>query len=352
MRVLLTGHAGYIGAVVAPMLADAGHEVTGLDSGLFDGCDFNYGAPGIRELRKDIRDVEAADLEGIDAVVHLAALCNDPLGDLNPDLTYEINHRASVRLAELAKQAGVSRFLFSSSCSTYGAAGDAILDENAAFHPVTAYGQSKVLVERDLAALADEQFSPVYLRNATAYGASPRLRLDIVLNDLVAAASTTGRILMKSDGTPWRPIVHIEDIGRAFLAALHAPTEAVHNQSFNIGSNDENYQVRDLAEIVRQVVPNSQVEYEKGAGPDRRCYRVNFDKARTRLPEFQPQWNARRGAEQLYQAYRAAGLTRDDYAGPLYRRVYRMRDLLASGAVDATLRPADGHMRRAVTGAD
>lgn len=338
MRVLITGHKGYIGGVIAPMFVAAGHQVVGLDSSLFDGCDFGNFDLQLHEVKKDLRDLQRSDLAGFDAVVHLAALCNDPLGALNPDLTYEINHEASVRLARLAKEAGVSRFLFSSSCSTYGASGDRLLDEIATFNPVTAYGRSKVLVERDVAKLADERFSPTFLRNATAYGVSPRLRLDVVLNDLVGSAFTTGRIYMKSDGTPWRPIVHVEDIGRAFLAILHAPREVVHNEAFNVGATQENYQIRELAEIVRDTVAGSRIEYATNAGPDRRCYRVNFDKIRLRLPEFTPRWNARRGAQELFDAYSKHRLTFEQFSGPSYRRVDHVRNLIQSGTLDTGLR--------------
>ena len=338
MRVLVTGHLGYIGTVMVPMLQREGFDVVGLDSGLFEQCVFGQPAPTIPQLRMDLRDVQAADLAGFDAVLHLAALSNDPLGNLDPDLTYAINHLASVRLARLAKAAGVPRFLFSSSCSTYGAAGEDILDESANFNPVTPYGHSKVLVEQDVAKLADDSFSPTFLRNSTAYGVSPAHRFDLVLNNLVAWACTTGLVYIKSDGTPWRPIVHIEDITRAFIAALRAPREVVHNQAFNIGLDSENYQVRQLAEIVRELVPGCRIEYAEDAGPDKRSYRVSFAKVTRALPGFKPEWNARRGAESLYQTYQQIGLQLDDFEGPKYKRIDHIKLLMSTGRIDSSLR--------------
>ena len=343
MRVLLTGHLGYIGTVMAPLLAEAGHEVVGLDSGLFEQCTFGEPPRQFPYIRKDIRDITPADLEGFHAVFHLAGLSNDPLGNLNPQLTYEINHLASVHLAQSAKQAGVERFVFSSSCSTYGSAGDKILDESAEFNPVTPYGTSKVLVERDVSKLADSRFSPTFLRNATAYGVSPRLRFDLVLNNLVAWAFTTGRVYIKSDGTPWRPIVHIEDISRAFLAALEAPREVVHNEAFNVGRSEENYQVRDLAEIVKETVPGCKIEYAADAGPDKRCYRVDFSRISRALPGFQPQWDARKGARELYEAYQKVDLRHEDFEGARFKRIDHLQGLVACRRLDSTLRwqPAD-----------
>jgi len=338
MRILVTGHKGYIGAVMVPMLLDAGHEVVGLDSDLFRKCTFRPGIRHVPEMSLDLRDVRAQHLEGFDAVAHLAALSNDPLGDLNPAITYDINHAASVRLARLAKDAGVGRFLYSSSCSSYGTAGDDLVDETADLHPITAYAISKVRVEQDVAGLADDRFSPTFLRNATAYGVSPRLRFDLVLNNLVAWAYAKGRVHIKSDGTPWRPIVHIEDISRAFLAALAAPRDVVHNQALNIGQTTENYRIRELAEIVQKVVPGSEIDYAKDGGPDPRCYRVNFEKVQRLLPDFKPQWDARRGAEELYAAYQAAGLALEDCEGPRFKRIDHLKHLLSTGRVDATLR--------------
>jgi nucleoside-diphosphate-sugar epimerase len=320
------------------MLTAIGHEVVGLDSNLFSGSTFGDGVPQIPEIKKDIREIERSDVAGFDAVIHLAGLANDPLGDLNPVLTDEINHLAAVHLAHLCKQAGVSRYLFSSSCSNYGAGGQDWLTESSAFNPVTPYGRSKMQSEIDIAALADDNFSPTFLRNATAYGASPRIRFDLVLNNLVAWAFTTGKVYLKSDGTPWRPIVHIEDISRAFTAVLQAPRELIHNEAFNVGRNSDNYRVREIAEIVEATVPGCQIEYAPDAKPDPRCYRVDCSKIAQVLPDFQPQWDARKGAAELYAGYQKVGLTLEDFEGQRYKRVAHLQSLMTAGRLDSTYR--------------
>lgn len=339
MRVLLTGHDGYIGHVLLPLLLERGHQVTGLDSFLYEDCGFatEESAPGA-VIRKDIREVELDDLRGHDAVLHLAGISNDPLGDLTPAATYAINHEASVRLARLAKEAGIPRYVFSSSCSNYGAAGDAFLDERAAFNPVTPYAESKVWVERDVAQLADDSFSPTFLRSATAFGVSSRLRGDLVVNNLVGYACTTGEVLIKSDGMPWRPLVHIEDIARAFIAVLEAPRELVHNEAFNVGITSENYRVREVAEMVADVVPSSKVTYAGDASPDARNYRVDCDKIRSRLPDFQPRWTVRKGIEQVYEAFCHHGTSAEEFLSSQFIRLKRIRELQAAGALDEMLR--------------
>ncbi len=338
MRVLVTGHKGYIGTVLVPMLEQAGHDVIGLDSDLYRNSTYGAEPQSVSEIIKDIRDIERDDLAGVDAIIHLAGLSNDTLGDLNPELTYAINHAASVRLAEMAKDVGVGRYVFASSCSNYGAAGESFLDETGQLNPVTPYAKSKVMVERDVVELADDRFSPVFMRNATAYGISPRMRFDIVLNNLTAWGYTTGQILLKSDGTPWRPLVHIRDISRAAIAAIEAPREVVHAQSFNVGRDGENYQVRQLAEIVRDTVPNCEIAFAEGAEPDTRNYRVAFGKYAAAFPDHPLEWDARRGAREIYDSYREVGLGKDEYEGPRFRRVAQLKQLLASGALDEGLR--------------
>ena len=338
MKVLVTGHKGFIGTVLVPMLLEKGHDVVGLDSDLFRNCTYGDEPTSVPEIIKDVRDADIKDVAGFDAVMHLAALSNDLLGNINPELTLDINYRASVRLAELAKSADVPRFLFSSSCSMYGAAGDDFLNESAKFNPVTPYAESKVLSERDISKLADDNFSPVFLRNSTAYGVSPRMRFDLVLNNLMAWAFTTGHILMKSDGTPWRPIVHIEDISRAFITLMEAPREKAHNQAFNIGLNEENYRIRELADIVKETISGCDIEYAEGAGPDRRCYRVDFKKYTNTFPDNPLLWNARKGAQQILESYKKFGLNKDEYEGIKYKRIAHIKHLMNEGLIEETLR--------------
>ena len=337
MKVLVTGHHGYIGSVAAPMLVEAGHDVTGLDTYFYEGCDFLEESVDLPTLWMDIRDVTEETLQGYDAVVHLAALSNDPLGELDADLTREINFRGTVELARKAREAGVHRFVFASSCSMYGASEtDELMTEEAPLRPLTAYAESKVRAEEALSELTDADFAPIYMRNATAYGASPRVRFDVVLNNLAAWAFTSGKVLIMSDGTPWRPLIHVRDIAAAAAAVLVAPVELVANQAFNVGANSENYRVRDLAEIVYETFPGCEIEYAEGAGPDPRSYRVDFSKLEETLPDARPTWTAGDGARELLDAFRAVGLTSDSF--DLYTRLSRLKALVGDGSLDSELR--------------
>lgn len=338
MRILVTGHLGYIGSIMIPMLLAEGHEVVGMDCDFYAVSKFGDDPIEIPNIKKDIRDVEKDDLQGFDALFHLAGLSNDPLGNLNPKITYEINHIASVRLAKLAKETGIKRFIFSSSCSVYGASGDDFVNEEAELNPVTHYGKSKMLVEKDVSKLADSYFSPTFLRNGTAYGVSNRLRFDLVLNNLTAWAFTTGMIHLKSDGTPWRPLVHIEDISRAFIVVMNAPRELIHNQIFNVGTNQGNYRVRNLARIVRNLIPGSHVDFADDAGPDQRNYRVDCSKIAKLIPEFKPHWTVQRGVKQLYEAFKKNGLQLEDFEGVKYKRIDQIKRLIADGFITQDLR--------------
>jgi len=339
MKVLVTGYDGYLGSVMVLALQAAGHEVVGLDTCFYADQRVEPTRKGMFAIHKDVRDLTPDDFKGFDALIHLAALSNDPLGELNPDLTFEINHKASLHIAALAKEAGIRRFLYASTCSVYGIANqDELATEEAPLHPLTPYAISKVRVEDDLTKMVDDHFSPVYLRNATAYGWSPRFRADIVLNNLTCWAYTTGEIRILSDGTPWRPLVHVQDIASAFLAALTAPRETIHNQAFNVGRVGENYQVRDLAFIVQEFFPDCQVMIAEDGAPDPRSYRVDFGKITRDMPEFKPVWNARLGVEELRSMYQKVGLTKEDFTGPKYVRLARLKSLLQSGQLDSDLR--------------
>lgn len=342
MKVVVTGHHGYIGSALVPVLREAGHDVLGIDTFYYEDCDLRPDEASPPAVRLDVRDLGPEQLAGADAVVHLAALSNDPLGELRPELTREINYGATVSTARAARDAGVSRFVFASSCSMYGATDSGAVDEQAPLRPLSEYARSKIRSEEALAALADDRFSPIFMRNATAYGVSARHRVDLVLNNLVGWAHTTGIVRIVSDGTPWRPLVHIQDIARATLAILEAPAALVHGQAFNVGADSENYQVRELAEIVETVVPRCRIEYAGTGEPDPRSYRVDFGKLARTFPDLEIRWNARRGAEELASAYEQAGLTRAEFEGERYTRLRRLEGLLSSGRLDADLRwPSD-----------
>jgi nucleoside-diphosphate-sugar epimerase len=341
VKVLVTGHEGYIGSVLCPLLIERGHQVRGLDVGFFSDYEFLPAEATIAPRRRDVRDLGARDLEGFDAVIHLAALSNDPMGQLDAGLTAAINHRGSVRLAELAREAGVSRFVFSSSCSTYGAGADHALDETAAFNPISAYAISKVASERDIAALATDDFSPTFMRNATAYGVSPRMRTDLVVNNFVGWAVTTGTIRILSDGTPWRPVVHIRDIAGAMAAVLAVPRARIHNVAFNVGRDEDNYQVRDIADVVARTVPNAKVVYAGTGEPDKRSYRVDFGKIRRELPEFTPEWNVQKGVDEIYDAFRRCALDRTLFEGRHLVRLVQLKYLLDTHQLNPELRWTD-----------
>jgi nucleoside-diphosphate-sugar epimerase len=338
MNVLVTGHRGYIGCVLAPYLAAAGHNVEGLDTDLYRGCDFGSADNGVEGRVADVRDVEPGELVGFDAIVHLAALSNDPLGDLRPGLTEDINRDGTLVLARAAREAGVRRFVFASSCSMYGASGtDDALDEQAPLRPLTAYAESKVRAEEGLFELAGPDFVPVSMRNATVFGVSPRLRLDIVLNNLAAWAQTTGRIRLLSDGTAWRPMVHARDVAKAAAALLDAPEEAIRGEAFNVGTDEQNYRVRELAEVLAEV-SGCAIEIAEGSSADERSYRVDFSKLARAFPTLEFEWDAKRGARELVDAYREIGLTQEEFEGDRYIRIRRLMSLWDEGALDTDLR--------------
>lgn len=337
-RIFITGHRGYVGSVMAPLLLEAGYEVVGLDTDYYGECTLVPDPAEIPTVRKDIRDVEPRDVEGFEAVIHLAALSNDPIGNLNAAWTEDINFLASVRLAEAAKAAGVQRFLFSSSCIMYGMSEAATVNEQSPLDPKTEYARSKVKSERAIAALADERFAPTFLRNGTIYGLSPRMRFDTVLNNLVGAAVATRQVVLHSDGTPWRPVAHVQDIARAFLHVLEAPIERVHNQAFNNGEERMNHQIRELAEVVVNTVPDCQLKCLASPDADQRTYKTDFGKFARTFPNFRFEWTIERGAQELYQAFTTIGLTEADFMDRRFTRLQWLRYLLDTGRVDGSLR--------------
>lgn len=338
MRVLVTGNKGYIGSVLCPQLEEAGYEVAGLDTGFFQGCEFLPFKLPLKQVTKDVRAVEKEDLAGVDYLIHLAALSNDPLGEINPDLTKDINYQASVRLAELARQAGVKRFIFSSSCSVYGIAGDEAIDESGQLDPVTEYAKSKVATEKEVASMADESFSPVFMRNSTVYGASPMHRVDLVVNNLVGWAYTTGSLRIMSDGSPWRPLIHVEDICSVFIAMLNAPPDLVHNQVFNVGRDTENYRIKDIADVIKEAFPSCEIDYTGEHGADTRSYRVDFGKLASKLDGYcRFNWDIEKGVRQLLGAYRERGLTFEDFQGKSFIRLKQIKYLIEEGLVDQKL---------------
>ena len=338
MRVLVTGHQGYVGSILAPLLLEAGYDVVGLDTEYYAGCTLGPEAAHVPTIRKDLRDLEPSDLEGADAVVHLAALSNDPIGNLNKAWTEEINFEASVRLAELARAAGVSRFLFSSSCIMYGMSEAAVVTEESPLDPKTAYARSKVKAEQAIAALADGGFSPTFLRNGTIYGLSPRMRFDTVLNNLVGSAITTGRVVLHGDGRPWRPVAHVQDVARAFQHVLETPRALVHNQAFNNGEDGMNHQILELAQTVMEAVPGSQLECLASPDADQRTYKTDFTKFARTFPEFRFTWSVREGARELYEAFKAVGLRHGDFTDRRFTRLAWLRHLLETGRLNGSLR--------------
>lgn len=339
MRILVTGHDGYIGTVLVPLLVERGFEVVGLDSFLFADCGVSEQPYSIEEVCKDIRDIDISDFEGIDVVIHLAGLSNDPLGSLSPDITMEINHRAAVKTARLAKQAGVKRFIFSSTCSVYGAAGQDMVDETSDLNPVTPYAVAKLYAEQEILALGDDNFCPVALRHATAFGASPKVRFDLVVNNLVAWAISTHQVLLKSDGMPWRPLVHVDDISQAFLVSVTAPTELVHCLAVNVGRTDQNFRIKEIANAVADCVPDCALAFEPGAGADKRTYRVNCDKFEDIFGAGHLTWTMEKGVQQIYDEFKNMNLAPEDFEGMRFARLPHLQHLVAEGRADKDFRP-------------